>query len=541
MALDLDQLSKRFERAKEKRANWDSVLQEIAERVWPAMSDFVSRREPGAKRTELMFDPTAALAAQKGASAIAAFVWPSNQRYQKLTTTNKDLNKLQNVKVWFDEATDLLFRARYSPRADFEAQMGATNLQHFIFGTGTIFCDDDIRRASLSYRALHLGQTWVEEGSSGQIEVLHRCWPWPLRLIEKTWPGKLPRRLAEQLQIRPDDEHDVVMSVFPRDDMDPQHVGPRGMPWVCVYWMPGSDKTVLQEGGFHEWPFGTMRFAGSPGEVYGRSPTWLVLSSIKVLNAQKRGVLAAAQKTFDPPLLAYADDVPIDQSPGAITFGGLDAAGNQLVKPLMTGARIDIGLDMMDKEREIIASAAMLDVFRVLVDHPQMTATQTMELLNERAIHLAPIGGRIESGCIGPITERELGILMRSGQLPPMPNELIEAQGEYRIEYTSPMRQAMRAGEGMSIARALEQITPWAQLDPSVMRVIKASKTARRIWDIQGAPADLLYSEDEMKEIEVNDAEAAQAAQLVQAAPALSQTAANIARMQAAGGLQPGL
>jgi hypothetical protein len=176
-----------------------------------------------------------------------------------------------------------------------------------------------------------------------------------------------------------------------------------------------------------------------------------------------------------------------------------------------------------------------------LVENPNMTATQTLELLNERSIHMAQTGGRIESEGLGPMTEREIDILSRAGQLPEMPEELIEAQGEYRIEYTSPMRLAMRAGEGAAIARSLEQITPWAQIDPSIMRRVKASDTLAEIWEINGAPAKLLRTEDEMKDIEAQDGEAAQAAQLLEAAPVVANTAASLAKLQAAGGLQPGL
>ena len=158
------------------------------------------------------------------------------------------------------------------------------------------------------------------------------------------------------------------------------------MPWASIFWLH-SEKALLQEGGFESGPFAVLRYTTSPGEVYGRSPAWMTLSNIKVLNAQKKSVLQAAQKIVDPPLLAYDDGImaAFNQTPGAINYGGLDAQGNQLVKPLITGADVRIGMDMMDKEREIIGSAFMMDVFRVLIENPQMTATQTLELLNERA------------------------------------------------------------------------------------------------------------------------------------------------------------
>lgn len=530
-----------METLKAARANWDTLWQEIAERVLPSMADFTSRQADGSKRTERMFDPTAALAATKAVSAISAFIWPSNQRYQRLTTDDPALNKSARVKAYLDDVTDTLFRARYSPRASFEAQMAETGLQHFVFGTGLVYVDEDIKRAALSYKAVHLGQCYIDESPDGRIDTIYRCWMWPLRKIAKRWPGKLPQKLADRLATHPDEQVHVAHVVMPREDYEPSKLGHRSMPWASVYWLP-DHKAELQDGGFHSWPFGVMRYMTSPGEVYGRSPAWLALSSIKTLNEQKRTILKAGQKLVDPPLLAHDDGImaAFSQVPGAINFGALDPQGNQLVKPLITGANVGIGLDMMDREREIISGAFMMDVFRVLIENPNMTATQTLELLNERAIHMAQVGGRIESEALGPMTEREIDLLARAGQLPEMPPELIEAEGEYRIEYTSPMRKAARSSEAIAIARTLEQITPMAQVDASILDVFDLHAAAREVAEIQGVPAKILRDAKAMAALKDQRAQQDEAAQLLQAAPVVSQTAANLAKLQAAGGQLPG-
>lgn len=540
MAVDLDMLSSRFNRVTSTRGNWNRLWQDIALRVLPQMADFTTNYADGQKRTEYMFDATAALAAQKAVAAITAFCWPSNQKYQRLTTTDPALNKVGRVKAYLDEVTDILFKVRYSPRSAFEAQMGQAGLQHFVFGTGLVYIEDNPRLHALSYRALHLGQTYITESVDGRVDTVYRTWKTTLRQVEQRWPGKLPEKHAQRLRAGfVDDSIEVAHAVFPRTDYEPSKLGYLSMPWASCYWLPG-DKVFLEEGGYAAWPFGILRYASAPGEVYGRSPAWMALSNIKVLNAQKESILKAAQKVIDPPLLAYDDGAPINQTPGAVTYGTLDAQGNQLVKPLVTGGRVDIGMEMMDKEREIIASAFMLDVFRVLVENPQMTATQTLELLNERAIHMAPIGGRIESEGLGPMTEREIQLLAHANQLPEMPPELVEAQGEYRIEYTSPMRNAMRASESIAISRTFEQIAPMAQIDPSVLDAFDIHEAARQIADINGVPAKIVRDEKAMKAIKEQRAGEAQAAQLLQAAPMVSQTAANLAKLQAAGGLVPG-
>lgn len=535
--MDLEAINRRFGEARGNRGNWESTWQDIADRVLPQASDFNSTRTDGARRTEKMFDATAALAAQKAVAAFSSFLWPSNQRYQGITSTNDGLNKVHRVKAYFEAVTEKLFSARYSTRAAFEAQMGEAALQWMVFGTGLMFVDDDVKRSALRYKSLHLGSTYVLENAAGVIDTVFRCWKWSLRQIEQRFPGKLPEKLRQRLEKHPDDLHEVAHAVYPREDADPSRLGPRGWPWASCYWLP-SEKHALEEGGYRSWPFSVMRYMTSPGEVYGRSPAWLALSNIKVLNAQKKTVLQAGQKVVDPPLLLTEDGVlsPFSMTPGALNYGGLSSTGEQLVKPLITNARLDIGLEMMDKEREIISGSFFIDVFRALVENPQMTATQALELMQERARIMSPIGGRIEAEGLGPMTERELDLLAHAGQLPEMPPELIEAQGEYRIEYTSPMRRAMRAGDALAISRTLEQLTPMAQIDPSVLDVFDPEQVARELSDINGVPIKVLRSPEDVAAMKEGRASQQQAAQLLEAAPSVTAAAANLTKLQQAGG-----
>jgi hypothetical protein len=309
-----------------------------------------------------------------------------------------------------------------------------------------------------------------------------------------------------------------------------------------LYYLVG-DKYVLEERGYSSWPFAFQRYMTSPGEVYGRSPAWMALSSIKTLNSLKKAVIQGAQQAVMPVLLATEDGIlgQFNQVPGAVNYGGLDDQGNPTVRALENKSRVDIGLDMMDREREIISGAFMMDVFRVLVENPQMTATQTMELLNERATIMAPIIGRIESEHFSPQTEREIDLLSRMGMLDEMPPELIEAQGEYKIEYTSPMRRAMRSSEAIAITRTLEQIIPMAQVDQSVLDVYDLEACGRELGEINGMPAKCIRDPEQVQAMKQGRASQQQAEQLLNAAPVVSDTIANMAKFQAAGGLQPGI
>ena len=103
--MDFDYLMRRFDAAKALRVNWDALFQEIADRVLPQMADFTSKRAEGDRRTQLMYDSTAALAARNAVAALGTFGWPSNQQYQKLTVSDKRLQKRHPVQLAMDEWT----------------------------------------------------------------------------------------------------------------------------------------------------------------------------------------------------------------------------------------------------------------------------------------------------------------------------------------------------------------------------------------------------------------------------------------------------
>lgn len=533
MSQRIEEILRRLETAKSTRGNWNRTFQDIADRILPQAADFEVQRSDGEDRTELMFDATAALALQKYVAAIESFATPRNQQWHTLTVTDKSLAKKQRVKAYLDEWRDILFRVRYSAKSAFASQSNEAYLSHGAFGTGGLYIDDDVQARCIRYKSLNLAQTYIMENHHGLVDTVFRCFKRTLRQIEQRWPGKMPPRMAEAMKKNPDEKFEVVHFVGPRDDYDPGRIGPKGMPWASCYILP-NDKMELEEGGYRSWPFGIARYMTNADEVYGRSPAWLALSNIKVLNEMKKTHLKAGHRVVDPPMLVHEDGIlgAFSMAPGALNYGGLSSAGEQLVKPLITNARLDISLEMMDKEREIIGTAFLADVYRALVENPQMTATQTMQLISERAVLVAPVLGRLQAEFLGNTIEREIDILTEAGEGPEMPPELIEAGGEYRIEYTSPMSRAMRASEGVAIQRTLESLIPLSQIDPTALDIIDLTEASRALAEINGMPASMIRDDDALAALKENRSQDQQAQQLLAAAPAVTSAAANLIKLQ---------
>ncbi len=146
--------------------------------------------------------------------------------------------------------------------------------------------------------------------------------------------------------------------------------------------------------------------------------------------------MRAAHKIVDPPLLLQEDGVlqAFNTRPGALNYGGVNERGEQMVRPLETGARVDIGMDMMDQRRKVINDAFLITLFQILVEAPNMTATEAMLRAQEKGALLAPTMGRQQSEMLGPMIERgsvyEKAIAALKERLLPDPMREVQRLGQ---------------------------------------------------------------------------------------------------------------
>lgn len=495
----------------------------------------------GAKSTERIFDVTALLAADRFAAACESMVTPRTQRWHTLAPADPSLADVKAIKDWCEEATDVLFAARYAPDANFASQQHEGYWQIGVYGTGCTFVDDVIGK-SLLYRAIHLSEIYLRDNAAGQVDTIHRCFRPTLRqIVQRFGEQAMPSNWRDRATKNPDERVEVIHCVKPNEDRRSERRDYRGMA-LSSYYLMTEARAVLQEGGYRSMPYCVGRYSTSPREVYGRGPGMMCLPEIKMLNEMRKSILRAAQKAVNPPLLLPDDALmrAFDLREGALNYGGVDSQGNQLVKPLVSGARIDIGEEQISQAREVVNDAFLVSLFQILVDTPQMTATEAMLRAQEKGQLLAPTMGRVQSEMVGKMIERELDILAVAGMLPPMPDELREAGGLIDIQYVSPLNRLQKSEDGIGILRTLEASVPWAKIDPTVMDTFDPEMAVRVLAEVNGMPSKAMRSPERVQEIREGRSEQQQMADLLAAAPVAADTAKTIAETQAIAGQTPG-
>jgi len=517
---------KEFEAMQRNRSIFNNHWEETAELVLPTYRNtfnYGSFNMQGEKKTEKQVDSTAALALTRFAAILDSLLTPRNMFWHGLAADNEELAKIRDVKLWFEAVTKILFKQRYKPSANFSSQNLMTYTSLGAFGNGALWIDrlrSHDGGQGLRYKTIPLGEIYFRENFQGKIDGFCRFFRLTKeQCIQQFGEDKLPETVKSSNDLNA--LFDILHRVVPRLGYDPGRLDAKGMPWAS-YYVAISGKALLQEGGYTTFPVSVSRYDQAPGEIYARGPAMTILPTIKTLNAEKRDFLTQGHRAVSPVLLTTDDGiVDFSMRPGALNKGGFSSEGKPLVGTLPIG-NIQVSKEMMDDERVIIQDAFLVNLFQILQENPSMTATQVIEIVNQKGILLAPTVGRQQSEYLGPMIDRELDVLSAAGMLPPMPPVLEEAAGEYNVVYTSPMSRAMRAQEVAGFGRTMEIITGIVNItqDPSALDNFNMDVAARETADIQAVPESWMASPDDVMAKREQRQKAMDQQAEIQAAPA---------------------
>lgn len=529
------------------RGNWNSHWTEIAQRIMPMDSYLFQNHSAlgsqGDKRNQEIYDSTGVSALQKFGAILDSLLTPTNQYWHHIRPQDDVLMRDKGTRIWFESVNSILFQERYSPKTNFTSQNQNQYKSLGAYGTGCLFIDDLIAVGikGLRYKNVHLSECYLQENHQGVVDANCRHFMLTARQAVQKFGDAVPEHISSVVENSPERQFFFLHWVKPREDVDIKRKDFKGMPFAS-YYVSIEGKKIVGEGGYKTFPYSISRYEQATNEAYGRSPAMNVLPAIKTLNEQKKTMLKQGHRVVDPVLITHDDGImdAFSLEPGSINAGGISSDGRVLVQPLPTG-NIQAGIEMMNEEKAIINDAFLVNLFQILTETPEMTATEVMERVREKGILLAPTVGRQQSEYLGPMIEREIDILSRQGRLPPMPRMLLQAKGQYKVLYDSPISRTREAEQASGALHTLQYLSQLAQSlqDPSVTDVINKDKTAHGIARISGMPSEWMNDQGEVDQIRQSRAKQQQIQQAIQAAPAAAAMMKNGAPQAAGPGLIP--
>ena len=516
-----------YNRLLTQRATWEAIWQDLADYLTPNKPSIITRRSPGAKTTDRLFEGTGEKSLRRLSANMHGSLTSSSLKWFSLKMRDNTLGQSRNVRMWLEDDVNRMLNAFNQSNFGSEGQELYVDLGGF--GTGSMFTEEVTPERSgvfggLRFTALPIGSYVIDEDPFGQVDVLMRSMKKSARSLLMQFPdAPFPEDIKKAAEAQKDVFYEVIHAIYPREGgASTPRTDARELKYASCYVLR-KEKLLLKESGFHEFPTPTPRWSKMTGEVWGRGPGHLALPDVKTLNRLVELSLKAAAKAVDPPLMVAHDGIMggvIRLNPAGITYVR-DTESS--IKTLPIGTKWDVIKFEMSELQQAIREAFNVDNL-TLKERPQMTAEEVRARIEQMQKDIGPTLGRIETEFLNPLISRVFNMMFRSGALLPPPQEVLNAMaqnaGDIDIVFTGQMAKNQRIGEVYAIRQAYELATVVATARaalPGVDDVFDADENLSAAALILGVPEKGVRDPKKVAAIREDraaaDAEAAQVAQ----------------------------
>jgi hypothetical protein len=498
MAVNAEEIVRRYEKLDGERGNFKSQWQEIADYMIPRKASITTQGAPGAKRTSKIFDGTAIRSLRILANGLYGHMTSPSAPWFELTVKDARLKMLDPVKDWLRDTSQRMQNSINTSNFGMASHEVYTDLG--AFGTGCLYADVG-KDTLLNFQSVPLAEICIAEDYQGRVDTVYRLIKLTARQATQQFGDKCSGDIqkAEGEGKEPDKLFDIIHAVYPRNDGEQGKIDKKNKPIASVY-IERNKKNLLLEEGYDRFPYLVPRWEKDSGEVFGRSPGMDALPDVKMLNQMKKDYLRAIQKMIDPPLLVSDENKmrSMKTSAGSIVYY---RSGGEPPHSLETKGNYQIAVDYEARIQEAIREAFYADLFMLLAQKPQnqMTATEVMERVEEKLVLLGPTMGRLQAEFYNPMLSTVFDIMFKAGMIPQVPMQLQGAGLE--IEYISKLALAMRKFETDAMMKTAQFIAPMVQVNPEVIDNFDFDRAARGGAERFGLPADWMNPMSKVKQI----------------------------------------
>lgn len=485
----------------------------------------------GQKANQKIINATATKSLRTLKSGMHAGMTSPARPWFRLMTENSDLRDSGNIKQWLyvveEKMRIALAKSNYYNTMPMKyGALGA-------YGTACSMIIEDDESIFRLY-TFPTGSYRLALNDKLQVDTMYRKLPMTVRQVVMQFGYS---NCSKMVQIAYDKgDYSTVIevghAVEPNTKHDPSSLWSKDKKFRSVYWELGSkDKDVLQEKGFDIFPVVAPRWdAFAPDDIYGYSPGMDALGAVKGLQLYERRKAQAVGKMVNPPMLA---DSNLRTTGSSIIEGGITYIDNLAAQqhaglrpayqfnPQIGELRQDIN-EIRQEIREIFYEDLML-MFSSS-DNPQQTAREVEERHGEKLLVLGPVLERLNNEEYDPDVKLIFDIMMKKGEFPPPPEEL---QGQaLKVEYTSVMAQAQKLIGTASVERVTSFVGNLIQIGfTDAADILNADEAVREYASMYGTPPTMINSPEVVKEKRALKQKAAQAQQMAEMMPSLTQGA----------------
>ena len=227
-----------FESLRLYRYTFATQWEEASLLIWPDVRNtfqYGNFNWPGQKKTDKQIDATGMLALERFTAIVNSMLTPENYFWHGLKASNKDLMKSRRVRLWFEEATRVLFAERYKPTSGYRGQRTLSWKSLGAFGNYGMFIDDYDDTSfgtgrGLRYRYEPLGGLYIRVNHQNIVDGYIRHYRRTAnQILQEFGPENFPAQLVPALNEKSQTLYNLLQRVVPRNDYDSDAIGPKRM------------------------------------------------------------------------------------------------------------------------------------------------------------------------------------------------------------------------------------------------------------------------------------------------------------------------
>jgi len=478
------------------------IYREIQENIIPwngqALSgDGKDEMIDGSKKDDLILDPTATDSVDVLASGLESGMTNPSTPWFKLGFAEDAMADIPTVKDW-------LHQVEKSMRFIFNRSNIYQSFHHLYveiggFGTGAFAIFENFDTV-IRCRPFTCGEYRL--GLSKDLIVdtfLQFSYMTASQLISKFGKGNVSTVVLNAYNQKQETLFKVGWLVEPNDDRC-EVKDFLNRPFRSIWYECNSqEQKTLATSGFNSFPVIAPRWHVVAGRTYGNGPGHKTLNAVKMLQKMEEKGLIAMDKNIDPPLVGPSalKNAIVNTMPGGITTVD-EMQGTPGLRPLHE-VRVDFGSYEAKHNRvqQQIRAGFYNDLFMMLANMPArsgVTATEIVERHSEKLIQLGPVFWRLKDEGLDPTIDRTFDIMIENELVPPPPEEI---QGmELRVEYISPLAQAMKMVGLDNLDRFVGFVGSVAQMNPDVLDKADLDEAVNVYADMTGVPPKMVVPDE---------------------------------------------
>lgn len=526
-------LLKRYRARKSERGNWDSLWMDVGQYGVPNKNNIFQSAVGGEKKTVELFDDVATTYNRELANALYTLMTNPTVHWAEFLMGIDEVDNDIDSKKWFQSCEKKLFRKLNE--SNFKTEIHSVYEDLPSFGTSVLFMLKD-KEKLIRFIANQIYECAIEEDGYGKVNALFKCLKWELRQIvdefgDKWMDEETKEEYKNCLESGSTKKYDLIQCIVPwYEELGPRPVD--SMKYASVFILEAKKLEVKTEH-FRAFPAAVPRFIKLSDEPYGRSPMIDKMPSIKTANAMMRVVLQSGQLGMAPPLQMEDNSLvrPLKWKPYGANYR---RPGSAKIEAIQTGARPDIGIEILEYVHNTIKEAFFINQLR-LPELDRATAAEMMIRRDEQFRSFGAILGRLDSELLKPILEftfKEMWEAKEFDEPPALVKKYLNKG--INIRYVSMIARAQVSLKAEAFNRALQASATIIQAQPQTLDLLNGEQVLKTNMTDFGADFNFLNPPAEVEKIRKARAASAMQAQQQDAAKTQSEINKNQAAVATA-------